>query len=221
MAPRQSSIYGTQRIILLVFYTISMAALSIPLLRIVSGLSPDHLYPLLVILILYMVGVIILGGLIHTISYIPFNLATAFDPIKNDIASGLISTPEELGKKVSLFMTRFFDFAFLDIDHAFLHTEESGLVSFEEMPALEEAMKEFEMLEKSKTFKEILRAGKINHENREFHLYILPVWFGEQWLGYMGLMSKNRIGRFYQRFLLEFENNFLDDQLMLVNRINK
>ncbi len=75
------------------------------------------------------------------------------------------------------------------------------------------------MLEKSKTIKDIIRAGKITHDQNEYHLYILPIWLGDQWLGYMGLISNKRIGRFYQMFLNEFENNFLDDQVMHVSRI--
>ncbi|MCP4311717.1 MAG: hypothetical protein GY790_10675 [Bacteroidetes bacterium] len=214
-------IYRVQRMILLVFYTISMAALSIPVIRLVTRLSPDNLYPLLVVLLLYMVFVIVLGSLIHTISYIPFNLAAAFDPIKNDVASGGIRDMKELGRRITGFVTEFFNFAFLDIKHAFLHTDVSGPVSCEELPEAVRAMEEFGMLEKSKSMKDIIRAGKITIGQHEYHLYILPIWLGDQWLGYMGLLSKNRIGRFYQEFLTEFENNFLDDQLMYVIRMKE
>ena len=77
-------------------------------------------------------------------------------------------------------------------------------------------MEKFGMLDKSKNLQEIILAGKITVGNREFNLYVLPIWFGERWLGYMGLFSRKRISRFYQKFLMEFEDNFLDDQLMHV-----
>lgn len=214
-------IYRVQRIILLVFYTISMMALSIPLIRLVVTLSPDNLFPLVVTLLAYMVLVVVIGSIIHAISYIPFNLATSFDPIKNDVATGVIKNQEEFGRRVSNFVTRFFDFAFLDIERAFLHTEQAGLVSCDELQDAEKVMEDFQMLEKSKVVKEIIRAGKITVLNEEYHLYILPIWFGEQWLGYLGLLSKRRIARFFQHFLQEFENNFLDDQLMHVTCISK
>jgi hypothetical protein len=213
-----SLVYNVQRSILLVFYTISMVAISIPLARLVATLSPDHLYPLIVTLVLYMVLVVVIGSIIYTISYIPFNLATAFDPIKNDIASGEIRNVEELGKRISEFTVHFFDFSFLDIDHAFLHTEQEGIISHEELSPLTQPMAEFDMLEKSKGLEEIIRAGKVTLGSKDFHLYILPIWFGNKWLGYMGLLSKKRINRFPQRFLMEFENNFLDDQIMHVIR---
>jgi len=209
-------IFNVQRIILLVFYTISMMALSIPLIRLVTVLFPDHLYPLVATLVLYMVLVVVFGSLIHTISYIPFNLAAAFDPIKNDIASGEIRSEEEFGKRLTEFTVQFFDFVFLDIDHAFLHTEHTGPVSHEDLAGALKAMEKFGMLDKSKNLQEIILAGKITVGNREFNLYVLPIWFGERWLGYMGLFSRKRISRFYQKFLMEFEDNFLDDQLMHV-----
>ena len=74
------------------------------------------------------------------------------------------------------------------------------------------------MLEKSKTFTEIQRAGKITLGENEYHLYILPIYLGDQWLGYLVLMSGRKIGRFFQNYLTDFENNFLDDQLMYVIR---
>ena len=216
-----SMVYNLQRIILLVFYTISMIALSIPLAILVTTLFPDHLYPLMVILLLYMVGVVVLGSVIHTISYIPFNLASAFDPIKNAIASGEIQSVEALGKRITKFTVGFFDFSFLDIDHAFLHTEQSGPVSHEDLSEVIRAMEEFGMPEKSKTAEEIIRAGRVAHGEKEYHLYILPIWFGEHWLGYMGLLSGRRINRLSRQFLMEYENNFLDDQLMHVIQRNR
>jgi hypothetical protein len=211
-----SLVYKVQRIILMVFYTISMMALSIPLARFVNQLSPDHLYPLVATLILYMVLVVILGGVVHTISYIPFNLAAAFDPIRNDIASGEIRDLAMLGERITRFMVEFYDFTFLDIAHAFIHTEQGGPVSHEDLSDAIAAMEEFGMLEMSRTLKEISRAGKVAHEGKEFHLYILPIRFGNRWLGYMGLLSGSRISRFALHFLAEFENNFLDDQIMHV-----
>ncbi len=214
-------IYNVQRIILLVCYSVTMVVLSIPLARLVTTLFPDHLYPLAAILILYMILVVVIGSIIHTISYIPFNLAREFDPVKNAIASGEIRDLEDLGKEVTSFTTRFFDFAFLDIDHAFLHTEQTGPVSHEDLTGAYKTLEAFNMAEQSKKIEGVIRAGKINLGHKEYHLYILPIWFGERWLGYMGLFSRKRIGRFYQKFLTEFENNFLDDQLMHVIQQSK
>ncbi|MEN8229625.1 MAG: hypothetical protein ABFS38_15805 [Bacteroidota bacterium] len=220
--PRSHSfIYNVQRIILLVFYTTTAIAFSIPLARLVSGLSPDHLFPLFAALILYMILVVVIGSFIHVVSYIPFHLATAFDPIKNEIASGTIREMDQLGIRISRFTTEFFNFSFLDIAHSFIQTDGSELLSHEDMEDVKLTMEEYGMLEKSKQLEEIIRAGKLNFQGAEYHLYILPIWFGDHWLGYMGLLSGKRISRFFQKFLMEYENNFLDDQIMLVKQFSK
>ncbi len=216
-----SFIYNLQRIILLVFYTTTSLALSIPLAMLVMKLSPNQLFPLVITLIVYMVLVVILGAMIHVISYIPFNLATAFDPIKNDIASGEISSIEQLGERITSFTVQFYNFSFLDITHAYIEIEESGIIGFESNTQLNKVLKEYRMLDKSKVLEEITLAGKISLPERDYQLYILPIWLGESWLGYMALLSEKKIGRFFQRFLMEYEGNFLDDQILHLVRMNK
>jgi len=216
-----SFIYNLQRIILLVFFTTTSIALSIPLAMLVIKLSPNHLYPLVITLLIYMVLVIILGAMIHVISYIPFNLATAFDPIKNDIASGKISTIEQLGERITSFTVQFYNFSFLDITHAYIEIEESGIIGFESNTQLSKVLNEYKMLDKSKVLEDLTLAGKISLPERNYQLYILPIWLGESWLGYMALLSEKKISRFFQRFLMEYEGNFLDDQIMHMVRMNK
>ena len=216
-----SFIYKLQRIILLVFFSTTSIALSVPLTMLVMKLSPNQLYPLVITLLVYLVLVIVVGSLIHVISYIPFNLATAFDPIKNDIASGEISTIEELAERVTCFTVKFYNFSFLDISHAYIETEHSGVIGFESNTQIEKILKEFRMLDKSKALEELNLAGKISLPDRDYQLYILPIWMGGRWLGYMALLSEHKISRFFQRFIMEYEENFLDDQIMHVVRMNE
>lgn len=217
-----SYIYSVQRIILLVFYTTTSISLAIPLLKLVTRLSPDHYYPLVVTILLYAIVVVVVGSLIHVISYIPFNLANAFDPIQNDIASGEIRTMDQLGKRITEFTIRFFDFSFLDISHAYIHIEGSEIMSHEPgNNELDEVLKEYQMLQSSQKLEGITRAGEISLPDGDHHLYILPIRFGTRWLGYMALLSRKRISPFFQRFLMEFEDNFLDDQVMLMMHYEK
>jgi len=209
-----SYIYNVQRIILLVFYTTTSIALSIPLMKLVNSLWPGNLFPLIVTLIVYLIIVVVLGSLIHVISFIPFNLAASFDPIKNDIASGEIVDMDQLGRRITSFTVEFFNFSFLDISHAFIQTADSKLISHKEMPNVAKVLEEFEMLDKSKQMEEVLRAGELETAHGSYQLYVLPIWFGGHWLGYMALLSEKRISRFFRRFLNEYENNFLDDPVM-------
>ena len=216
-----SFIYKLQRIILLVFYTTTSIALSVPLAMLVVKLSPNQLYPLVIALLAYLILVIVVGSMIHVISYIPFNLATAFDPIKNDIALGKILSIEQLGERITAFTVQFYNFSFLDITHAYMEIEESGIIGFESNKELDKILKEYRMLNKSKALEEITLAGKVSLPERDYQLYILPIWLGETWLGYMALLSEKRISRFFRRFLMEYEENFLDDQIMHLVRMNK
>ena len=216
-----SFIYKLQRIILLIFFTTTSIALSVPLAMLVVKLSPNQLYPLVITLLAYLILVIIVGSMIHVISYIPFNLATAFDPIKNDIALGKILSIEQLGERITAFTVQFYNFSFLDITHAYIEIEESGIIGFESNKELDKILKEYRMLDKSKVLEEITLAGKVSLPERDYQLYILPIWLGETWLGYMALLSEKRISRFFRRFLMEYEENFLDDQIMHLVRMNK
>ena len=216
-----SFIYKLQRIILLVFFTTTSIALSVPLAMLVVKLSPNQLYPLVIALLVYLILVIIVGSMIHVISYIPFNLATAFDPIKNDIALGKILSIEQLGERITAFTVQFYNFSFLDITHAYIEIEESGIIGFESNKELDKILKEYRMLDKSKALEEITLAGKVSLPERDYQLYILPIWLGDTWLGYMALLSEKRISRFFRRFLMEYEENFLDDQIMHLVRMSK
>ena len=216
-----SFIYKLQRIILLVFFTTTSIALSVPLAMLVVKLSPNQLYPLVITLLAYLILVIVVGSMIHVISYIPFNLATAFDPIKNDIALGKILSIEQLGERITAFTVQFYNFSFLDITHAYIEIEESGIIGFESNKELDKILKEYRMLDKSKALEEITLAGKVSLPERDYQLYILPIWLGDTWLGYMALLSEKRISRFFRRFLMEYEENFLDDQIMHLVRMNK
>ena len=216
-----SYIYSVQRIILLVFYTTTCISLAIPLIKLVSRLSPDHYYPLVVTILVYSILVVVIGSLIHVISYIPFNLANAFDPIQNDLASGKITNMKQLGERITEFTVRFFNFSFLDISHAYIHIEGSALVGHEQNSQVESVLNEYEMLENSRKLEGITRAGEITLPEGDHHLYILPIWFGSRWLGYIALLSHKRISPFFQLFLIEYEDNFLDDQVMLMMHYEK
>ena len=216
-----SYIYSVQRIILLVFYATTSISLAIPLVKLITRLSPNHLYPVFVFLLLYLILVIVLGALIHVITYIPFNLATAFDPIKNDIASGEIHGMDELGKRVTAFTVGFFSFSFLDISHAYLQTEGSDILGHERDEGVIKVLEEYQMLQNSQALEGLTLAGEISLPGGEHHMYILPIRFGTRWLGYMALLSRKRISPFFQRFLMEYEDNFLDDQVMLMMHYSK
>jgi len=216
-----SYIYSVQRIILLIFYSATCISLVIPLIRLVLRLSPNQLYPLFVTLLLYTILVVVVGALIHVISYIPFNLANAFDPIQNDLASGRIRSMEDLCERITEFTVEFFSFSFLDITHAYIQIDQTEVLGHKPENLVDKVLTEYQMLRNSQELDGITRAGEISLPDGNHHLYILPISFGNRWLGYMALLSRKRIKRFFQRFLMEYEDNFLDQQVMLMMHYSK
>ncbi|HRW21916.1 MAG TPA: hypothetical protein P5509_08085, partial [Bacteroidales bacterium] len=64
--------------------------------------------------------------------------------------------------------------------------------------------------------------GKFKDKDFNLHFYTIPVWFGNDYLGYMVVGVRNKLGRFFIGFLQDFENLFIDDQLLhIVNRIKR
>jgi hypothetical protein len=193
-----------------------MIAMFIPLARWVERISSDNLFYFVLTFVLYLGITVVLGAFIYFISYIPFNLSTAFDPIKNDIASGRINTIHAFGEQVTEFVTGFFDFSFLDIEYAVFQSDGSEMISTPVHPELMNTLKEFDLLHISKQGDEIVKVGKLTVGDLPFHLYLVPIWFGEQWLGYLALLTPKTMGPFFRRFIQEFENNYIDDQLVHV-----
>ena len=103
----------------------------------------------------------------------------------------------------------------------YIEIKESGLLGFESNTQPDKILKEYRLLDKSKALEEMTLAGKVSLPERDYQLYILPIWLGDTWLGYMALLSEKRISRFFRRFLMEYEENFLDDQIMHLVRMNK
>jgi hypothetical protein len=162
-----------------------------------------------------------MGTFIYLLSYIPFNLSSAFDPIKNDIAIGRIRTLESFGKRITAFITGFFNFAFLDIEYAIFHHKDLGIISDQADPAILKDLTALDIDGSISGQDQIMYRGKSMVNGKSFHFYVLPVRFGNQTLACIGLLSARRISRFFRKFIMEFENNFLDDQLMHVINYSK
>jgi hypothetical protein len=69
------------------------------------------------------------------------------------------------------------------------------------------------ILDESKATENCIQAGKFLVGKKHYHLYIIPIWFGEEWLGYIGIFTERKLGKLFRAFLSDFENNYVDDQL--------
>jgi hypothetical protein len=216
--PRSFSVlYGIQRSFLNFFYLVSVIAVFWLIFHILHEVLDTGGKIIIPVSIGYLVIIVLVYSMIHIISYIPANLAGAFDPIKNGIAEGSIAGTSELSGLLADFMINFFNFSFFDIVFARVQLEGDDPADnswpdelVEEGEILKEAAAS---LESTTWFK------KIKTPSGTFHIYIIPLIFGERRLGYIVAGSRQKLWRIFVSLLDEFENDYLDDQVVhLLNR---
>ncbi len=218
--PRSFSIlYGIQRTLLSIFYLISVVTVFWLIFFLLHDVLQTGGTVLILVSIVYLVFIVLGYSIIHVISYIPSNLAGAFDPLKNGIADKSIESSTDFAGKLAEFMCVFFNFAFFDIQHAMVSIQGQELVSSSGL-AMEIADLESGKLEEfAGSIKDTAYYGKIKTDSGAHHLYIIPIIFGERRLGFIGLTTQQKLWRIFIHLLNEFENDFVDDQVVhILNR---
>ena len=208
--------YGVQRMLLILFYLISVISLSWLLFYVLNDLLKLSGVIILMSSLVYFVLVVILYGFIHVTSYIPANLAGAFDPLKNDIAGRKISSGKELAERLAEFMTTFFNFAFFDVECALVRIQDDTSKYPGEFFEGELDLDLDNLEQKSRESDGTFYMGKIKAGSGYFHLYGTPLMFGDIWLGYIAVFSRRRLWKIFRNLLAEFENDYIDDQVVHV-----
>ena len=204
--------YRLQRTLLTAFYIVSVIAIYTVIAYVLVHMLHSGFFVIAVSSIIYLLLAVLFGSFMTVISYIPSNLAGAFDPVKNDIANRRIETTKDFSDRLVGFLNGFFDFAFLDVEHSLVKIgEETPSMSF---PADDTNWKE--MGDRMRNAREVLYIGKNTVGSRNLHCYLVPIRFGEQWLGFFAVYTKSRLWKIFVDLLAEFENSFIDDQLMHV-----
>jgi hypothetical protein len=211
-----SVLYGIQRTLLAVFYlatVLSLFWIIFYLLDAVLGLAG---VTIILVTIVYLVLVVLGYSFIHVVSYIPSNLAGAFDPIQNAIADGSIQSAGGMARDLSKFMVTFFNFAFFDIEYAMVKIKnDKGAWPSDKDPG-EVGLNIGELDKKNEAVTETVYVGKIKFQDRTGHLYLTPMIFGEENLGYIAVVTRHRLWKIFKQLLTEFEDHFVDDQVVHV-----
>lgn len=217
MFPRNKSfsvLYGIQRTLLAVFYLVSMLSIFWIIFYFLDDIIGLQGVTIIIVSIIYLVIVVLGYSFIHVVSYIPSNLAGAFDPIQNAIADGSIQTAGDMARDLAAFMVTFFNFAFFDIEYALVKIKkDKGVWPAEKDPG-ELGLSIGELDERSETISETIYAGKIKFQDRTAHLYLTPMFFGEDKLGYIAVVTRHRLWKIFRQLLTEFEDHFVDDQVV-------
>ena len=233
-----SVLYGIQRIFLNVFYLVSATTvfwLIFYLLYDVLQASGSVIIP---VSIAYLVIIVLVYSIIHVVSYIPANLAGAFDPLKNAIADGSIDSGASFAGKLADFMCSFFDFAFFDVQYSTVHLAGENPADSSNMDLNGPGFRSLGLEDFAKSLNEAACYGKISLEpglvqvpgastipgsaagtvtgSISGFLYVIPIIFGDKRLGYMALVTRQKLLKIFIMLLNEFENDFVDDQVVHV-----
>jgi len=209
-----SVLYGIQRTLLAVFYLASVLSLFWIIFYLLDDILGLQGVTIILVTIVYLVLVVLGYSFIHVVSYIPSNLAGAFDPIQNAIADGSIQTAGDMARDLSAFMVTFFNFAFFDIEYSVVKIKNDSGVWPEEQEPGEMGLNLEELDKKNETLTETIYLGKIKSMNRTGHLYLTPMIFGEDNLGYIAVVTRHRLWKIFRQLLTEFEDHFVDDQVV-------
>lgn len=209
-----SVLYGIQRKLLAVFYLISVLSLFWIIFYLLDDVFGLPGVTIILLTIVYLVLVVLGYSFIHVVSYIPSNLAGAFDPVQNAIADGSIRSASDLARDLAEFMVRFFNFAFFDIEYALVKIKDEQGVWPEKMEVGEAGLNMLELDEKSGSVSETVYVGKIKIQDRKGHLYLIPMIFGEENLGYIAVITRHKLWNIFKQLLNEFEDHYIDDQVV-------
>ena len=198
---------------LAVFYLTSVLSLFWILFYLMGDVFGLQGVTIILITLVYLVLVVIAYSFIHVVSYIPANLAGAFDPIQDAIADGSIQSPGDFCRELSLFMVTFFNFAFFDIEFALVKIRDDiGSWPHETDPG-EMGVNPAELDRQQGLIAETAYLGKVKHQHGTGHLYLTPMIFGGENLGYLAVVTRHRLWKIFRQLLTEFENHFVDDQV--------
>jgi hypothetical protein len=209
-----SVLYGIQRTLLAVFYLASVLSLFWIIFYLLGDILGLQGVTIILVSIVYLVLAVLGYSFIHVISYIPSNLAGAYDPVQNAIADGSIQSAGELANELSSFMVTFFNFAFFDIEYALVKIKDvEGFWPAEKDPG-EVGLNIGDLDKRNETVTETVYVGKLKIQDRNGHLYLIPINFGEEHLGYIAVVTRHRLWKIFMQLLTEFEDHFVDDQVV-------
>lgn len=212
----KKGIQNFQLIVFTITYLLSLIFLYIITVTLLKGLGPAFI--IIPSLLFITLGVLIWSYL-YLVFSIPARLAGAFDPLKNKVASGEIKDLDAFGRELITFLTGFFNFSFMDILHASVKTMDQAPMHSD--LKLEHTLN-WENLDQSASKQEgIISNGKCLLGERNCYAYTIPIHFNNAYLGFFTVYAAQPLGKLRKSFLLDLEENFIDDLLVRFTPIEK
>ncbi len=206
-----STVENIQMAVLIPAYIILTGTLTLALVYLSANLS----VPPLLIMLIAIIAVIffaVLGSFLYVIWSIQFRLQYEFDDIKNSIASGKIDDLEKFEKELCHFILNFFQYSFFSVRHC--------IIKLKNRPAHNPGgieTTDIDDIEKyAMTCHDVKLYDNKSKQPGRMYTYLLPVWFGTDYHGFILILTDRRLPGIFRKLLNDFENNFIDDQLVHV-----
>lgn len=213
--------FGFRKNLLLTSYILSVVAFGV-LVVLLLGYIPNigSRVQIFFGIIMTIIGIVV-GAFISVFLDLP-KIAHDFDEIKNDIAARKIADPETFGIRLASLLCDYFKFFRFTIKYAFVKIVDTSYVYSDNVILSCIEPSEFtSILDKSQQTENIFYMKPHYVDGKRYHLYIIPIWFSDEWLGYIGILTPTKLLRIFRFFLADFENYYVDDQLVHVLDIKK
>ena len=170
--------------------------------------------------ILFILIAALLGAWLWVLVSLPQGLSARFDPIKNRIAAGEITSSKMFSEELAAFIASYFSFFRFDVNCVIVQVKNHDPYRFPEdnsMPYPEIR----QLAEQSRSTRDLIPLGRQKCSGQNYYGYLVPIWFGGDWLGYFCVFTDTRLMKLFQQVLKEFEEQYVDDQLVHVLHFEK
>ncbi|UCD31044.1 MAG: hypothetical protein JSV38_09500 [Desulfobacterales bacterium] len=213
--------YSIRKKILLSFYILSITSFGIIIIIGISHIAGVSSKIQIGAALLISFAATVFGAILSVILDLP-QIGYYFDEIKNDIALKEIRTPEVFADRLTSLFCNYFNFFFFTVRFCFVKIKnyayfysDDAILKITDQSALDE------IIITSRKTEDVFYKGPYTFGNKSVHLYIIPIWFGETWLGTVGIFTPFKLLKIFQRYLNEMENLYIDDQLLHVLNLYK
>lgn len=213
-------ISAIQRNIVLMFYIVFCLALIFLVWMVCSNpLVIGFKMPVSIVIIivaLMLVVFVMIGSYFYLIVAMPGRLSEDFDDIRNKVASREINDTESFAKFIIDFIIKQFNFVFLDVEYAAFGIADSKEVYFnDDFPKGMFADYSDVFLKCSET-EDVICLGSERYFSEKLHKYLVPIHFGNRYLGFIIILTNKKLNSLFRGLLADFENFYIDDQLLHV-----
>lgn len=209
----------TQKIfktIIISFYLVIMLAVAGVIIGIVFPYFELPLYANILFGMIFTILGVLGGSYLSLISDLDSEVYRKFDNVKNLIADNQVNSPIEFSKLMSDFLIKTFNYTSFDIQHTIFKISDSRYYFSNEIlyESMKDELAEFNTYSKKEASIKYIKT--ILLERHKIHSYGIPIWFRKEYLGYFIVFSKQKLKPFFQQYLCDFEDLYIDDQLKIV-----